>query len=163
MKKIVMIIGFLGVFIMLVGLPSAFAAGATHERFSSGWVPFEQTRTNTCLDESEDIHITGLNLGRYEYILEPSGGYTFASLILWRGTGEGLTTGARYRFSVEWPWIDSSCSPSSACNTTFVVPVHLISLDPNVPDSFAKSLVHTTIDAKGELRVDIDSFEAVCR
>jgi hypothetical protein len=161
MRKMAMIIGFLGVFIMLVGLPSAFAAPASHERFSTGWEPFEFVRTSQCPD-GEDVLITGLTLSRYEAIDLPSGAFNFASLIIWRGTGVGLTTGARYKWETVWPAI-FTCPSSGVCVFASPNSGRLISLEPNVPNDIFKFFVHMTIDANGEMRVYIENAEAICR
>jgi hypothetical protein len=101
MKKTAMIVMFLGVFIMLVGLPSAFAGPATNVRYDSGWLPWESgPRYNRCTDE--EMFIPGIYRHQSVETQDGAGGYHFANQQIIRGTAVGENTGYGYKLKEVW-------------------------------------------------------------
>jgi len=153
MKKTALIIGFLGVFMILVGL-------STPEISSAGWQPFTDTFRN-CGNE-EEISITGMDqwVDKGER-WDASGGYHLLSTYMARGNGIGVSSGSGYRFNYRQP-IELGNAHGDGSEYTFLLNGVLIALDKNVPDLRIVIRVHVTYDANGNLRSDIDFEDYTC-
>jgi hypothetical protein len=150
MKKTALIIGFLGLFMILVGL-------STPQITSAGWEPFITTWYNC--GSGEEISITGMCQLIEKSDWDASGGYHNLYIWMCRGTGIGVTSGSGYRFATR------EIIPvhiAQGFTGTFMVKGVLIALDKNVPDQRTLFLNHVTYDASGNLRVDTHLGEDNC-
>jgi len=159
MKRFITIVAFVGVFVMLVGVPSAFAK-ATHESYSTGWTAFEGQGFNNC--NGEWYGYTGKFLSTIQVTVDDSGGLHYSEIFRSHILGEGLTTGAKY-IEADALYFGQNVTVVGANDYTFTGKVTLVSLDPNVPDLNAIILVHQTLDANGNLTANIEIFDLICK
>ncbi|AYC34937.1 hypothetical protein D3880_22320 [Pseudomonas cavernae] len=145
--------------LMLMGAATAFAAAPSAQNDRPDWQPFEGIGSNFC--NGEDIAVTGKFLSEFNVMQDASGGVHVVVQQSTRGTGVGLTSGAKYV-------LGDSASGASTETTAGVVTgtqpilVRLIALDPDVPDLFIRALFHFTINANGEETSVVDTFEVLC-
>jgi hypothetical protein len=156
MKRIVMM-GFLGVLIILVGMPPAFAGSATHQDF--GWIPVQVDYASTCA--GEDISITGIFHLQITSANDTYGGTHGENSSVFRGTAVGSISGNGYRFREAFACAENF--PTSG-SYSFACPVNgrFISLDKDIPDVFYHGNIIIVSDANGNPRVDIFIYEETC-
>jgi hypothetical protein len=158
MKRIVMVIGFLGMFMMLFGMPAAFAGSTTHEDY--GWIPLQFNYPSTCT--GEDISVTGIFHLQTTFIDDASGGAHGEASSVFRGTAVGSISENGYKFMEAFACVENiptSGSYSLAC------PVNgrFISLDKDEPNVFYHGNFIIVFDANGNPRVDTIFYEETCR
>lgn len=149
---------FLGVFIMLFGLSSAFAG--------PGWFTIDFGFYNNCYGGGvgEDVSATGkMRLMSHDTVDGTGVGHSLIRA-QFLGVGEGLISGTKYvaRDNFTSTWNCSTNAPCSADVFTLKELGTLISLDPEVPDLHYRLGGHTTYDPDGNLRVEITWAEIIC-
>lgn len=152
MKKFVTIVAIVGVFVMLFGVPSAFAK-ATHESYSTGWTAVEGQGFNNC--NGEWYAYTGKFLSTIQVTVDASGGLHYSEILRLHVLAEGLNTGAQYIDATGY-YFGQNVTVVGANDFTFAIKFNLVSLDPNVPDLRGIYLIHQTLDANGNLTANIE-------
>jgi len=161
MKRTATIIGFFGVFIMLVGLPTTFAGPATNVRYDTGWLPWESgPLLNPCTSELS-MSLAGIYRQQYVETQDGAGGYHFAMKQIIKGTAVDEDTGYGYKLNEVWS-MEFNIPTSGENQFTFPLNGRLISLDKDVPNMRYHGNVITTFDDNGTLRVDIFFYEVTC-
>jgi len=82
--------------------------------------------------------------------------------LILQGTAVGMATGAGYVFSETFQ--DVTNLPNSGVDEeTFLDYARMMSLERNMPDLRVRFGFHTTIDANGIQRVDLNVDELICK
>jgi hypothetical protein len=92
---------------------------------------------------------------------DASGGYHVLSIYMARGYGIGSESGSGYRFNYRQPI--ELINAAQGGEHTYILNGVLIALDKNVPDLRITFIIHTTVDANGNLRSDIDFEDIICK
>jgi hypothetical protein len=160
MKKIAMSMMFLGVSIMLVGLPSAFAGPATHFRNSTGWVEWNNPTTNPCT--GEQMSVTAIFRTLSNITIDAAGGYHFQVQSALRGTAVGDETGNGYTFK-ETGYYEYNESAGGVYQHAEGFTSLLRSLDEDVPDvRLHLTIVYTYDTSDGTVKADIFHLDSTC-
>ena len=161
MKKFAVIMGFLGMLIMLVGLPPAFAGPVIAEVSSRGpWVPIQFDFFNDCTNEF--VSASGMQLEECTAKQDSSGGNHMQCRLILHGTAVGMTTGAGYVFSETFHDV-TNLPKSGVDEETFLDYARMMSLGRNMPDLRVRFGFHTTIDANGIPRAEFNVDEVICK
>ncbi|WP_316150592.1 hypothetical protein [Cupriavidus sp. BIC8F] len=133
-------------------------AGALNA-YSGPWQPFFTEGLNNC--NNETYTLSGQILVEVKTVADNSGGLHVSTFIRIRGIGIGNNTGARY-IDNEGGQATENYLPSGAFNYTAVFNGTVIAVDKGVPDLHYLALAHITVDANGNMTVNIDKFEILC-
>ena len=158
MKRIAMLLGFLGFFSAVVGLAPASTAYA-----ASPWYPSQLSFPNDCTNETVDA--TGMFTDECSGNSDSAGGnHQHRCVATFRGTAVGQSTGTGYVFNAAGPLDYWNSTIGASEERYFEFYVQMISLAPNMPDlRVILGGFHTVTDANGIQRVYFTVDKVTCK
>jgi len=125
----------------------------------SAWEPLDTTLFVPCY--GEDVVITGWLHVVVAGGIDRNGGLHVAWHYMAQGVGVGQESGYRYVFDVSAPWSKQYSSNGDTIVNQEVLKVNLIGQG-GAPNLRVRLLIKTTLNANGELTVDILRNEVIC-
>lgn len=123
------------------------------------WEPFETEGFSTCANESYAFEGKMLNWTKTR--TDRQGGTHVSTILLIKGTGTGLDSGAKY-VTFEGGYTAESYFASGAQDIYSVFRGNLYTPDPNVPNERYEALYHLHLEADGTVTTSIDEFNRTC-
>jgi hypothetical protein len=119
------------------------------------WYPWENTALNNC--NGEDISVAGKHREETTLVEDAQGGFHVLMIVRTITTGVGLISGARYVTDEGWT-LTQNVPAGGALTSTLPIVGTLISLNKSAPDLHYRIFLRTTVDAKGNVRVDFSQI-----